>query len=41
MSHSKETIGETDEELMISLGIMEAGSRAGQGSQSNQIIMQD
>ena len=30
-----------DEELMASLGLVEGGSRAGQGSQSKQVTMQD
>ena len=30
-----------NEELMASLGLVEGGSRAGQGSQSKQVTMQD
>jgi len=33
--------GQDDEELMASLGLVEGGSRAGQGSQSKQVTMQD
>ncbi|GBB86333.1 hypothetical protein RclHR1_12760001, partial [Rhizophagus clarus] len=33
--------GQDDEELMASLGFVEGGSRAGQGSQSKQVTMQD
>src|SRR6266511_2981571 len=33
--------GQGDEELMSLLGLVEGGSRAGQGSQSKQVTMQD
>ncbi|PKC63925.1 hypothetical protein RhiirA1_396447 [Rhizophagus irregularis] len=33
--------GQDDEELMASLGLVEGGSRAGQGSLSKQVTMQD
>jgi len=33
--------GQDDEELMASLGLVEGGSRVGQGSQSKQVTMQD
>src|SRR5437763_8488222 len=33
--------GQGNEELMTSLGLVEGGSRAGQGSQSKQVTMQD
>ena len=33
--------GQGDEDLMASLGLVEGGSRAGQGGQSKQVIMQD
>ncbi|GET00104.1 hypothetical protein GLOIN_2v1470034 [Rhizophagus clarus] len=33
--------GQGDEDLMASLGLVEGGSRAGQGSQSKQVTMQD
>ena len=33
--------GQDDEELMTSLGLVEGGSHAGQGSQSKQVTMQD
>jgi hypothetical protein len=36
-----DTVGQDDEELMISLGLIEGGSRAGQGSQSKQVAIQD
>ena len=33
--------GQGNEELMASLGLVEGGSRAGQGGQSKQVTMQD
>ena len=33
--------GQGDEDLMASLGLVEGGSRAGQGGQSKQVTMQD
>ena len=33
--------GQDDEELIVSLGLVKGGSRAGQGSQSKQVTMQD